>query len=423
MPNPDIASRVDPKDLLPQPTSLHLSMPIAERTPISLPMVGTRAYSGERISFAEPAFLEPKPGALPRSLEAFPQSYFESRARFLDLVRVAGGRLHSHQIEARGPGDEALHIDIAVLGSTRPKNVLLHLAGVHGVEGFVGAAIQSEILRAKPLVEGDCALVLVHCLNPWGMAHLRRSNEDNVDLNRNFLGGEADWRGTPPGYSVLNGLLNPKSQRDMEVWFYPSVIGKIMRHGFSPLKQAVLDGQYDNPQGLMFGGHKRAESTAFLDGWLRRELSTAQRVIGIDVHAGMGPYARQTLFVEYRRSNPRVASLGQALEMPLTPLPDSSESYTPTARGAVCNAIPALFDGAKVDWFLQEFGTFSALKVLHALRRENFLYHHGTQEEHRENAQTFLAMFNPTDFAWREQVLRTGVRLAARAASALNTLG
>ena len=53
--------------------------------------------------------------------------------------------------------------------------------------------------------------VLLHALNPYGFAWLRRVNEHNVDLNRNFLlPGEA-YRGSPAGYAALDPLLNPKS--------------------------------------------------------------------------------------------------------------------------------------------------------------------------------------------------------------------
>jgi hypothetical protein len=36
-------------------------------------------------------------------------------------------------------------------------------------------------------VGSDDAVVFVHALNPYGMAWLRRVNENNIDLNRNFM--------------------------------------------------------------------------------------------------------------------------------------------------------------------------------------------------------------------------------------------
>src|SRR5205807_10591933 len=59
----------------------------------------------------------------------------------------------------------------------------------HGVEGFGGAGCQVGFLIDRlyeALPSSGCAL-LVHALNPHGFAWLRRVNEDNVDLNRNFI--------------------------------------------------------------------------------------------------------------------------------------------------------------------------------------------------------------------------------------------
>ena len=55
---------------------------------------------------------------------------------------------------------------------------------------------------------GGTSVVLVHALNPHGFAHRRRVNEDNVDLNRNFV----DHAGPPDDrdYDVVHPLLVPK---------------------------------------------------------------------------------------------------------------------------------------------------------------------------------------------------------------------
>jgi hypothetical protein len=33
----------------------------------------------------------------------------------------------------------------------------------------------------------DVAVLMIHLINPWGTAWIRRVNEDNIDLNRNYL--------------------------------------------------------------------------------------------------------------------------------------------------------------------------------------------------------------------------------------------
>src|SRR6185295_5475632 len=99
-------------------------------------------------------------------------------------------------------------------------------------------------------------VILVHILNPYGMAWLRRCNENNVDLNRNFLNDET-YSGAPAAYAQLNSFLNPASPPGFD-FFTLRAAGLILRHGMPALKQSVVGGQYEYPGGLFFGG-KRLE--------------------------------------------------------------------------------------------------------------------------------------------------------------------
>lgn len=75
-----------------------------------------------------------------------------------------------------------------------------------GVEGFANSAIQCELL-ARP-TRADVTVVVVHAVNPSGMAWWRRQNENNVDLNRNCWW---DFAVAPPnpGYAEVHDLLMP----------------------------------------------------------------------------------------------------------------------------------------------------------------------------------------------------------------------
>ena len=85
---------------------------------------------------------------------------------------------------------EPLTIDITVVGAAKPTSALVLSSGVHGVEGLFGSAVQLAFLEQlaarwqPPLVR---PLFCIHAINPFGFAWQRRFNEDNVDLNRNFL--------------------------------------------------------------------------------------------------------------------------------------------------------------------------------------------------------------------------------------------
>ncbi len=92
--------------------------------------------------------------------------------------------------------------------------MLFLASGTHGVEGLCGSGIQHFLLRdgVAARVPDDVALVLLHAVNPFGFAWLRRVNEDNVDLNRNFL----DHAAPHPENADYDGLadaVNP-SVRD-----------------------------------------------------------------------------------------------------------------------------------------------------------------------------------------------------------------
>ena len=74
------------------------------------------------------------------------------------------------------------------------------ISETHGVEGFCGSGCQVGFLVER-VYEGlpkTVGVALVHALNPYGFAWLRRVNEDNVDLNRNFR----DFTEPPPSSSL-----------------------------------------------------------------------------------------------------------------------------------------------------------------------------------------------------------------------------
>lgn len=65
-------------------------------------------------------------------------------------------------LDGTRPHGEPLTIDIGWLGAGRPRRVLFHSSGLHGVEGFAGSAIQLKLLDSLPQIPNDGAIVLVH---------------------------------------------------------------------------------------------------------------------------------------------------------------------------------------------------------------------------------------------------------------------
>ena len=140
----------------------------------------------------------------------FSSSYNEARSKFRQAVQNAGGELHTYPLDVSKAHStyttdkvEDLSIDVGVIKLAvegKSKGALLHLSGVHGVEGFAGSSIQLALLEHMrqhaslyPLTtsdknhhdegEGELKVIFVHTVNPFGMANRRRVNENNVDLN------------------------------------------------------------------------------------------------------------------------------------------------------------------------------------------------------------------------------------------------
>ena len=145
--------------------------------------------------------------------EHFSQSYAEARDRFLAAARARAAAIsrHIHPTE-RGARGEELSIDVARLGPDRARTLFMLTSATHGVEGFCGSGCQTALLHdaafLTAIARSGVAVVMVHAVNPYGFSHLRRANESNVDLNRNFLDFDAP-RPVNAAYTDIHSWLLP----------------------------------------------------------------------------------------------------------------------------------------------------------------------------------------------------------------------
>ena len=315
---------------------------------------------------------------------------------------------------ARGPSGGSLSIDIGWFGSATPRDALLHSTGIHGVEGFAGSAIQLQLLERFPALQNETALILVHILNPFGMAWLRRTNENNVDLNRNFI-ADRQYSGVPPNYADVDLFLSPKSGPSRDFFLLKAFL-MIGRHGLTRLVQAVGGGQYEYPQGLFFGGKGLQEGLDKYHAFLKQHLSTAQRVVGIDVHTGLGRFGRDLLLV----GNENYPELRQTFGKRIT-LSEPRFGPVYRIRGGLQHLVR---DAVPASWFrfmMQEFGTYNPIKVLHALREENRWHHFGEGILDHSVKRAVKDAFCPDNKRWRERVLARGAEVVEHALKALRS--
>ena len=343
-------------------------------------------------------------------MEYFSPDFMAARARFRDAVARTGGRLDVLALDAKGPDEEGLTIDIGWFGTDTPERVLIHTSGLHGVEGFVGSAIQLQCLDELPEIAQGNAIVLGHILNPYGMAWLRRYNENNVDLNRNFLAKDEAYEGAPESYADLDSFLNPTSPPSRD-FFWLRAAWLVARHGMPKLKQSIAGGQYEYPQGLFYGGKQLEQGARLYREWVREHLATVERVVAVDVHTGLGKSGEDTLLVEETASERTRTSFGHRV----APL-DADRSVAYDIRGGLHLMIPRILPGEdRVDFVVQEFGTYGPIHVVHALREENRWHHHGEGGISHPAKKALKEAFCPAEEAWRRKVLDRGRELLGQA--------
>jgi hypothetical protein len=344
--------------------------------------------------------------------ENFSTDLFSARTAFRELVDRSSGHLEVLPLDATGPGGQMLEIDIAWFGEKQPRRVVLHSSGLHGVEGFAGSAIQIQALRDFPRIPDETALVLVHILNPYGMSWLRRVNENNVDLNRNSVGGDA-YTGAPENYSKLNGFLNPPSPPSRDLFVLRAAL-LVMQHGMPALRQAVAGGQYEFPKGLFFGGKKLEQELQSYQAYLARRLASVECIVAIDVHTGLGKYGEDALLADPKDIEKFRNMFGRQVT---SSEPQHGPAYR--IRGGLDSLIMRAVPAAELLFITQEFGTYGPVRNVRALREENRWHHYGRGTLDHPSKRALKEAFNPDDEKWREAVLRRGTAALIKALKAL----
>ncbi|MEH3118354.1 MAG: M14 family metallopeptidase [Methylorubrum populi] len=344
--------------------------------------------------------------------------YATARDAFLNLVaRQPEVRISRYEHPEPGPDGKPLFVDTAWLGRKSAKSVLVLISGTHGVEGIAGSMIQQEWLaRGEPShLPDDVAVLLIHALNPWGFAWLRRPTHENVDLNRNWL----DFSALLPGnaaYGEIAKIVEPIRREDARMRrLAPRLVSYALRHGryglalgqgLRRIRAAVSGGQYEHPNGLFFGGTTPAWSRGVLTRILVDQLADARQVAIIDFHTGLGRNGATEKMISAPQGSERTIRADQWFGGGITPVGGASSSSA-SIEGDLMRSVPELIPHAEVSAVALEFGTKPSLQVLQALVADNWLHAHGDPlgpEAPAIKRRIVEAFFDDSD-RWREAVV------------------
>jgi hypothetical protein len=313
------------------------------------------------------------------SAESFSPDYQAARAKFLDAARGAGAALETLPHPERGPDGGALATDVAWIGPLQAEAVLVMISATHGVEGFCGSGAQVDWLRReeyRALPDGT-AVLIIHAINPYGFAWLRRVTNENVDLNRNWVDFNSP-RAANSAYDALADQICPKEwTAEAQARTGQALIAYAEEHGAMALQQALTAGQYNHPLGVFYGGDgptwSRRTQTSIFEHYLR----SAGRIAIIDYHTGLGPwgYGEQIIVDPPHSARFRRAAswYGAAVTSPAA----GGESTSAEIMGDGLSFAPSLLGHAEVTGMALEFGTKPVLEVLNAVRADNWLHAYG----------------------------------------------
>jgi hypothetical protein len=358
----------------------------------------------------------------------FSKDYGEARAHFLSAARDAGAVTNSFPLGERGPEDIELSTDVAWLGPRTAKSVMVTISATHGVEGFFGSATQTEWLRrakSAALAE-EVAALHIHAINPYGFAWLRRANETNVDINRNWvdftnLRKNARYDELSPDLCPADWSEASQKQTGARIMAWIQRQGP---NGRAIYQQAVSSGQWDHPRGLFYGGREASWSRRTLTEILTSMLDSAKRVCVLDFHTGLGPYGYAEPIIGLKRDTPGFARTRSWIGAAAKSL-HGDGSVSAVIVGDSLSAIPALLPNATVDAVALECGIRPLEEVALALRADAWLYAHGDRRspQARHIQKQMREAFHSDDPVWQGMALGQGLAACQAALGELRSPG
>ena len=362
--------------------------------------------------------------------DRFPLTYDECRDRFRWTVTNAGLRYEPFAIAARGPVGQQLTIDVTSFGAERPRRALLVLAGVHGDEGFSSSTLMCDAIDrwvtdgADEALGPDDAVVMIHGVNPWGMAYWRRQNESNVDLNRNW--GRDERRDVPAniGYVALHQVLVPGGAAPPTPESLLNVTrAMIDEHGYQWVKSAVSSCQYSHPDGLYFGGDRTEESNRRLAEIVEPRLAGADDVLVVDLHTGHGSFGTYTLLSHVPEHHPDDAWLRGVFDAERIECTSAPDATTGPKRGQIASGLGSLVPGATWRTVTMELGTVSDTRMILNERAEHWVHFHGdrTDPEHARIVWEHRCGSTPDDPEWERLARSHGMEVLDAAHAAVSS--
>lgn len=317
---------------------------------------------------------------------------------------------------------DGLYIDnIYIPAEEEKENLVVITTGVHGIEGYIGAVMLDVFFdEVYPTLDAeDTGILVVANINPYGMKYMRRNNENNVDLNRNFI---LDWdnfdRSTNKDYPEVKDFLQPEGKIGNAFWhevgFYLNLAKEALTKGADKVSDALLTGQYEYDKGVYYGGNGDEKSTAYLKNVFADCLDgDYENIVHIDIHSGYGPRYNMVIFNSVYETMTEAETI-EAFGYDYVISHDSESFYATT--GDTTDFFYRLAESKDTEKELFstcfEFGTIgdsfmdSILSLKYTVD-ENRQHWYPTENETAKEVvkENYNELFYPTEKEWREKTV------------------
>lgn len=348
----------------------------------------------------------------------FKQSYEDSRTQFrqqiMKLKQVPNLRVSPSIFASTLAGD--LTTDVAWIQSSKNnRNLKVIISGIHGIEGYVGSALQSWMMENKVVSDSSFDYLFIHALNPYGFKNNRRVNENNIDLNRNFVTDQKTFVSKNLAYEQINNFLNPEIPLELGFFsrtkFIFSALQLLMQSSLETLRHAILLGQYEYPNGIYFGGSTAQYQTEIIKNLHQNIMIHYKNVFVVDLHTGYGEKNKLHLLAN-SQNQPSAAELIRIFSKNRIDFGDTKNFYQVSGdlltflenkSTALCQIRGIAFEFGTLD----SQTTLGSMESLRRLILENQLFHFQTKDTTAADtaARLFGNLFYPTDPDFKRMVI------------------
>ncbi|MHA3794524.1 M14 family metallopeptidase [Sphingomonas sp. YL-JM2C] len=357
----------------------------------------------------------------------FAPDYDGARETFLQAAELARLDVATSVHPLQGPAGQALATDTLRIGPADAETLLVLTSGMHGPELMCGSGCQVAALTEgwfERLPEG-VAVLMVHAINPWGAAHVRRNNEDNVDLCRNFI-DFSDPPAVNSRYEEVHAAFTCSERRGPARDAALAALRDYRRvHGPGGYGTALMTGQYAHPDGISFGGRGPTWSNRLMTGLVQEHGRGAKRVALVDYHSGLGPWSHGSAVCMYEGERLERAHrwYGPWIWAPRVDVRNAPEEcYDVTGHSS--DGYDRMLPGVDVTAMVLEYGTRPSTTVFDIMLDDHWLTFFGDREtdEGRAIKAQLLDAFYPDDAEWRWSIVSRARQVARQAMAGLRAV-